>query len=183
MNLQLKQNLHATYKNNILIRFLYTIKMGQVKQNLHASPTRVTDLIRFLYTITQTGSGPGAHECVEYSILYCVRVHRVPLLYAQAQTRWEWVESIVHCVESCMYFFRYVLFHAYFCFLTSLRPTEIEFHTKEIACECKSLCTKHIRHCVLRYICKFKNPRAIVVPSLRSGHYLALGFLNLRMYL
>ena len=42
---------------------------------------------------------------------------------------------------------------------------QFEFHTRETAYACKSLCTKHVRH---------KNPRAIVVPSLRSRHYLAL---------
>ena len=42
------------------------------------------------------------------------------------------------------------------------------------------LCTKHLRQWVLPYICKFKNPRAIVVPLLCLGHYsLALRLLNL----
>ena len=66
------------------------IKTGQVKQNLHASPTRVTILIRFLYTITLTGQV------------------RITLLYAQAQTRREWVESIVRAARiSCAFFATY----------------------------------------------------------------------------
>ena len=129
---------------------------------LHLQESQFNQIFVHYYT-----NRPGAHESVYV------------LLYVQAQTRREWVESIVLVSELHVNFFRvfcYVLFHAYFCLFYGL----LRF---EIACECKSLCTKHVRHCVLRYIRKFKNPRAIVVPLLRSGHYRALGFLNLRMYL
>ena len=117
---------------------------------------------------------PGAYESVYYTAAVCAGADLTGVggVYSSL------------CRELHVFLSRFLL-RTFPCLFLSLNVSiygllRFEFHTKEIACACKSLCT---RHCVLRYICKFINPRAIVVPSLRSGHYLALGFLNLRMYL
>ena len=116
---------------------------------LHLQESQFNQIFVHYYT---NRPGTGAHECVVYSTILRL------LLYAQAQTRREWVESIVARIS-------FAFFATYFSMPISViyGLLRFEFHTKEIACACKSLCTKHVRHCVLRYIREFKNPRANVV--------------------
>ena len=173
-----------TYENNNLIRYLYTIRPG--KTEFTCITYKSHNLIRFLYTITQTGQVRMRVCSIQYYILCTQRVQwplnrtekyftvdcnghqdtvsldRIkPRVCADADpTGVHGVYSSL-CRELHVFLSRFLL-RTFPCLFLSFNVStayilRFEFYTKETACACKSLCTKHVRHCVLWHIRKFKT--------------------------
>ena len=91
----------------------------QLKQNVHASPTRITDFC----TLSINKNRPGAHESSVYNAAVCAGADTTGVdLYSMHVV--VWVESSSLCRELLYFLLRFLLctFPCIFHLLTSLRP-------------------------------------------------------------